>query len=81
MRTEGVAWAPFLLSLIITDVSDYHITAVYGIFIMNFEDARHLEPKLRTDMVLADKDTGRIISDKERYIYLQLPYFTKSEEE
>lgn len=62
-------------------VWDYHITAVYGVFIMNFEEKNCLEPKLRTDMILADKDTGKMICDKQRYIFLQLPYFNKKESE
>lgn len=60
---------------------NYQITAVYGVFIMNFEDRAYLKPKLRTDMVLADRDTGETITNKQRYIYLQLPFFDKKEDE
>ena len=58
----------------------YDIDAVYGIFFMNFKD-EHLEPKLRTDMILADRESGAQIIDTMRFIYLQLPYFNKKEAE
>lgn len=59
----------------------YKVTAVYGVFFMNFKMANALDAKLRTDVILADRDTGRQVSDKLRMIYLQLPYFNKSENE
>lgn len=40
-----------------------------------------LPRKLRTDIVLADRDTHEQFSDKMRYIFLQLPLFTKEESE
>lgn len=37
--------------------------------------------KLRTDVVLTDRDTHEQFSDKLRFIFLELPSFTKEEEE
>ncbi|MBE6301909.1 MAG: hypothetical protein E7085_08690, partial [Parabacteroides distasonis] len=37
--------------------------------------------KFRTDVILADRETGRMVNSKMRHIYLSLPYFTKREEE
>ena len=60
---------------------NFDISAVYGVFFMNFTSAGGLDPKLRTDVVLADRETGRMVSSKMRFIYLQLPYFKKNEDE
>lgn len=60
---------------------DYRLDAVYGIFFMNFRSMELDSNKLRTDIVLSDKDTHRMLTDKVRMIYLQLPCFTKTEEE
>ena len=43
---------------------------------MNFKEA-NLEAKFRTDTVLSDRDTGKIVNPHLRQIYLQFPYFTK----
>ena len=47
---------------------------------MNFrlEDTPH---KLRTDIVLSDRDTHEVFSDKLRFIFIELPSFNKEEEE
>lgn len=37
--------------------------------------------KFRTDMILADKDNGKMVSDKIRMVYLMLPFFEKTETE
>ena len=37
--------------------------------------------KFRTDVILADRETGKMVNSKMRHIYLSLPYFTKREEE
>lgn len=55
---------------------DYRLHTVYGIFLMNFEEMK-LEEKFRTDVVLADRDTGKTVNPHFRQIYLQFPYFTK----
>ena len=60
---------------------DYRLDAVYGVFFMNFKSLELKSDKLRTDIVLSDKETHHVLTDKVRMIYLQLPYFTKTEEE
>ena len=58
---------------------NYEIYPVYGIFFLNFKIAPLT--KFRTDVILADRETGRMVNSKMRHIYLSLPYFTKKEEE
>ena len=60
---------------------DYDIRPVYTICFMNFVDPLLPLGKFRTDMVLADRDTGKTVSDKIRMIYLMLPLFEKTEAE
>ena len=60
---------------------DYELDAVYGVFFMNFKSMELDNDKLRTDIVLSDKETHKMFTDKVRMIYLQLPCFTKSEAE
>ena len=43
---------------------------------MNFQ-MPNFPNKLRTDIVLSDRDTNELFSDKLRFIFLQLPCFTK----
>lgn len=50
---------------------------VYTICFLNFEDAHLKERKFRTDLVLADRDTGQAVTDHLRIVYLTLPLFTK----
>ena len=58
----------------------FGVKAVYGVFFMNFlMDGQ--EQKLRTDVVLADRSTGKIFSDKLRQIFIALPVFDKDEEQ
>ena len=40
-----------------------------------------LPDKLRTDVVLADRDSHDVFTDKMRYVFLQLPSFNKDESE
>ena len=54
----------------------YRLPTIYGIFLMNFKE-ENLEAKFRTDTVLSDRDTGKIVNPHLRQIYLQFPYFTK----
>lgn len=65
--TKGVDWK-------------FNIQAVYGVFFMNFDfvDAPH---KLRTDVILSDRETHELFSDRLRIIFIQLPEFNKEEEE
>lgn len=58
---------------------NYGIYPVYGIYFLNFRLPRL--DKFRTDIVLADRDTGKQINEKLRQVYLSLPYFTLEEEE
>ncbi len=46
-------------------------------FFLNFP----LHGKLRTDGIIADRDTHEQISDKQRFIFIELPFFTKKESE
>lgn len=58
----------------------FSLKAVYGVFFMNFL-LDNMPHKLRTDVVLTDRDTHEQFSDKLRFIFLELPSFTKEEEE
>ena len=52
----------------------FGLKAVYGVFFLNFR-LTDLPSKLRTDIVLADRDTHELFTDKMRYITLQrLPF-------
>ena len=54
----------------------YRLPTVYGVFLMNFKEDG-LEDKFRTDTVITDRDTGKVVNHHFRQIYLQFPYFTK----
>ena len=58
----------------------FGLKAVYGVFFLNFH-LTDLPSKLRTDIVLADRDTHELFTDKMRYIFLELPSFKKEESE
>ena len=60
---------------------DYDIKPVYTVCFMNFVDPCLPLKKFRTDMILADSETGEAVSDKIRIIYLMLPMFKKDESE
>ena len=53
----------------------FSLCPVYGIFLLNYKMG--INSKFRTDVILADRDTGRMFSDKIRQVYLELPWFTK----
>ena len=57
----------------------FDIKAVYGVFFMNFLLSDDV--KLRTDVILADRDTGNLFCDKLRQIFIALPRFKKEEDE
>lgn len=57
----------------------FELHAVYGVFFMNFRLGER--SKFRTDVILADRDTGELFCDKLRQVFLELPQFTKSESE
>ena len=53
----------------------FSLCPVYGIFLLNYKMG--INSKFRTDVILADRDTGRMFSDKIRQVYFELPWFTK----
>ena len=57
----------------------FDVKAVYGIFFMNFLLEENI--KLRIDVILSDRETGELFSDKFRQIFIALPCFKKTEEE
>ncbi|MEG1562376.1 MAG: Rpn family recombination-promoting nuclease/putative transposase, partial [Bacteroides sp.] len=57
----------------------FEIKAVYGVFLMNFLIDK--ETKFRTDVVMTDRESGEIFSDKLREIFIALPRFQKEEDE
>ncbi len=58
----------------------YELSAVYGVFFMNFSD-RLIDSSFRADVSLSEMHSREPFSDKLRMIFLQLPLFTKSEAE
>lgn len=59
----------------------YDMRPVYTVCLMNFAPHDDTPHKFRTDVVLADKDTGEVVSGNMRIIYLMLPLFGKNTEE
>ena len=59
---------------------DFSLYPVYGIFLLNFTLPEG-KACLRTDVAYLDMVSKELFSDRSRMIFLQLPYFTKSEEE
>ena len=60
---------------------DYKLTPVYMVCFMNFDVMENQQGKFRTDVMLADKDSGTVFSDKLRFIYLIMPLFDKEADE
>ena len=54
----------------------FEIKAVYGVFLMNFIIDKNIK-----DVILSDRETGELFSDKFREIFIALPLFNKNEEE
>lgn len=78
--------ALFYLSRAITQqakkgIWDFQLDAVYGVFFMNFVMNKDIPAKIRTDVVLADRDTGKVFNGKFRQIFIELPNFNKEEDE
>ena len=48
---------------------------------MNFVLDKDLPSKIRTDVVLSDRDTGKLFNSKFRQIFIELPNFNKEEDE
>ncbi|MDD6553901.1 MAG: Rpn family recombination-promoting nuclease/putative transposase [Prevotellaceae bacterium] len=59
---------------------DYHINAVYLVAFVNFH-MDGLGDNFRTDVVLMNRQRKEIFSNKERFIFLQLPVFNKEADE
>ena len=59
----------------------FNLKAVYGVFFMNFRMPGQTKHKLRTDVELADRETGESFSNKMRFIFLELPAFEKEEDD
>lgn len=60
------------------DFWNFDVKAVYGVFFMNFLIKGNI--KFRTDVILADRETGEQFTDKMRQVFLSLPVFKKEEE-
>lgn len=63
---------------------NYDLHPVYGIFFLNF-NLEHSDLKdakqSRTEVVLTDKETGEVFTNKFKEIFIELPRFQKTEEE
>ncbi len=59
---------------------DYHVDAVYLVAFVNFH-MEGLGEDFRTDVVLWNKQHRQVFTDKERFIFLQLPRFEKEADE
>ena len=78
--------ALFYLSRAITQQAksgpwDFRLDAVYGVFFMNFVIDKDMPAKIRTDVILSDRDTGQLFNNKFRQIFIELPNFDKEEDE
>lgn len=58
----------------------YEFNPVYVVSFLNFK-MEALGKEVRTDVALCDLDTHKPVSDKIRFIYIQLPQFTKTQDE
>lgn len=58
----------------------YALSAVYGVFFMNFSEAP-FKDEFRTDVGILNMKTKEMFSDKMRMIFLQLPLFNKEYDE
>ena len=64
----------------INPFTDVGFKRIFGQEINKDFSMTNLPHKLRTDIVLADRDTHELFSDKMRYIFIELPLFTKEED-
>lgn len=58
---------------------DFSLCPVYGIFFLNFKSGKN--DKVRTDIVLANRETGCQASNLLREVFIEMPFFDKKEEE
>ena len=59
----------------------YKFLPIYTVCFMNYKSENEELDKFRTDIILADKDSGKLVSNKLRFIYLVLPLFEKKVDE
>ena len=57
----------------------FKLVPVYGIFLLNFRSGK--TDKVRTDLVIADRETGEQKSRNFREIFIEFPLFNKTEAE
>ncbi|MBQ8520505.1 MAG: Rpn family recombination-promoting nuclease/putative transposase [Bacteroides sp.] len=58
---------------------DYNLTAVYGVFFINFLLDKNQNKHFYKDVLLTDRHTGEIFNKKFRQIYIEMPRFVKTE--
>ena len=58
---------------------EFELVPVYGIFLLNFRSGK--TDKVRTDLVIADRETGKQKSRNFREIFIEFPLFNKTEAE
>ena len=58
---------------------EFELVPVYGIFLLNFRSGK--TDKVRTDLVIADRETGEQKSRNFREIFIEFPLFNKTEVE
>ena len=58
---------------------EFELVPVYGIFLLNFRSGK--TDKVRTDLVIADRETGEQKSRNFREIFIEFPLFNKTEAE
>ena len=59
----------------------YKFLPIYTVCFMNYKSGTEELKKFRTDIILADKESGELASNKLRFIYLILPLFDKDVED
>ena len=59
------------------DAWNFALCPVYGIFFLNFKSGK--TDKVRTDVVLADRENGLQVSNLIREVYIEMPFFCKKE--
>ena len=60
---------------------DYNLTAVYGVFFVNFLLDKEPSGHFCKDVRLIDRYTGQVFNPKFRQIYIELPRFVKQEKD
>lgn len=60
---------------------DYNLTAVYGVFFINFSIDKEDAQYFCKDVALMEKRSGKVFNNKFRQIFIELPKFRKSEKD